>query len=141
MSKKNLISLAEFEAMSEDQKNYLSASDLARLTETKRLADQEKEEEQEAKAMKQKYAKQAINGVFCLRVGDAKCWLKNMDRKLIAMVATTAGSDPIEAAELILENCWLEGDERIKDEDEYFLEAISLLQQLRTSKVGAIKKY
>jgi hypothetical protein len=141
MSKKQLINLAEFEAMTEDQRNTLGASDLARLTEQQRLAEQDKEDQAQAEAMKTKYAKVAPNGVFCLRVDDAVGWLKNMDRQLVSMVATTAGSDPVEAAELILANCWLEGDERLKHDDEYFLEAITLLQQLRTSKIGQIKKY
>lgn len=142
MSKaKKEITLAEFEAMAEEQRNELSAADLARLSLEKKLSDQDKADKAEAEAMKIKYKAKAPNGVFCLQVGDAKCWLMNMTRQLVSMVATSAGSDPVEAAELILENCWLEGDERIKEDDEYFLEAITLLQQLRTSKVGSIKKY
>lgn len=137
---KTTYTLADFEAMTEEQKLELSAADLARLTKEKKEAEELAAEKAEAEAMKTKYTKSAPNGVFLLKVGDAKAWLKNMDRRLVSMVAA-AGSDPVEAAELILENCWLEGDERIKTDDEYFLEAITQIQALRTSKIGSIKKF
>ena len=138
---KTKITLAEFEAMSPEEVNNLSPEDLARLNQEKLIAEQEAADAAEADQIKKKYAAKAPNGVFCLRVEDAKAWLKNIDRKLVSMVSMTAGSDPIEAAEVILENCWLEGDERIKTVDEYFFGAMTQLQALRAMKSAQIKKY
>lgn len=140
MSKTN-ITLSDFEAMTPEEVNNLSPEDLARLTEEKQISDQDQADAAEAVEIKKKYAAKAPNGVFCLRVEDAKAWLKNIDRKLVSMVSMTAGHDPIEAAEVILENCWLEGDERIKTDDGYFFGAMTQLQALRAMKAAQIKKY
>lgn len=139
--RRKIITLEQYKAMSQSEIDQLSAAEVARLELLKKEEEQEEQDKSESAAIKSKYAAKAPRGVFCLRVGDAKAWLRNMDRDLISMVAATAGNDPVGAAELILENCWLEGDERIKHDDDYFLEAIGLLQQLRTDKVGHIKKY
>lgn len=141
MSKKKEITLAEFKAMTEDQKLELSAFDVARLTEENRKEEQDKADAAQAEVIKEKY-KQRLAGrsPYALRVGEALAWLCPMDRKIVSMVAMTAGGDPVEAAELVLENCWLEGDERIKHDDEYFFGAMTQLKELRAAKLADIKK-
>lgn len=66
-------------------------------------------------------------------------YLKNPTRKIISMATAVGGKDPIKFGELILQNCWLGGDERIKTDDELFLAANAVLGDLIKIKSASIK--
>jgi len=66
-------------------------------------------------------------------------YLKTPSRKVISMATSLGGKDPIKFGEIILKNCWLGGDERIKDEDELFLAANGVLGDLIRIKSASLK--
>lgn len=77
--------------------------------------------------------------VFLIEVDGSVCYLKKPDRKTMKYVAS-AGNDPIRGNEILLENCWLSGDERIKTEDSLFFGVSSQLAEIIDVKKADIKK-
>ena len=76
-----------------------------------------------------------------ITVTTVKAYLKTPNRKVISMATAVGGKDPIRFGELILENCWLGGDERIKTDDDLFLSANAVLGNLIKIKTASIKNY
>jgi len=69
--------------------------------------------------------------VHRMQVHDKACYLRKPTRKILAMVhETVPGSDYLGRQELKLENCWLAGDEEIKTNDDYFLNACTAIDDL-----------
>lgn len=128
------IPLGEFARMDQETHDKLPTHIYLKLQADKVEADNK----EAASAMKSKHK---VFNVFLLEVDDARAWLKGMDRDIIKMVHATAGDDPIEAAELLLENLWLEGDERLKKDDDYFIPAVNQLKELMQLKTARLKKY
>lgn len=144
MSKKKQdqeITLEVFRKMNEAEQQALPSKDYMRLLSEQQEADQTAANLKEAEQIKAKHYK-AIGGrgVFLLEVGDARAWLRNVDRKLLSML-TASASDPIEQCELLIDNLWLEGDERLKNDDDFFLGAVNQLKQLMHVKTGSLKKF
>lgn len=77
--------------------------------------------------------------VFKAVVGDSVCYLKKPDRKTMSYVATL-GNNPIRANEVLLENCWLGGDESIKTDDENFYGVSAKLNEIVAIKDAEITK-
>ena len=68
--------------------------------------------------------------VFVFKLGinkDKICYLKVPDRKTLSYAAVSAQTDPMQYNEVILENCWLAGDEDIRTNTGLF---ISISQKL-----------
>jgi hypothetical protein len=78
--------------------------------------------------------------VFEARIEDSVGYLKKPDRATIKAMAACAQSDPIRSSEILLENCWLGGDERIKTDDSKFLAVVGQLSQLVEIKSAELKK-
>ncbi len=78
--------------------------------------------------------------VFKVEIEDAVCYLKKPDRKTLSFAMTDAQTNPLGFAEVILENCWLGGDEIIKTNDDYFMAASGVIDELIEIKQAAIKK-
>ena len=78
--------------------------------------------------------------IYQINVGDSTCYLKKPDRTTMKAVASVGTADPIRANEILLENCWLGGDETIKTEDEKFFGVSSQLAQLIEIKEAELKK-
>lgn len=70
-----------------------------------------------------------------------RAYLKKPSRKVISMATAVGGKDPIRFGELILENCWLGGDEQIKTNDDLFLAANAILGNLIKIKTATLKNY
>lgn len=83
--------------------------------------------------------KNKYGNVFRSVVGDSVCYLKKPDRKTMSYVATL-GNNPIRANEVLLENCWLGGDESIKNEDEKFYGVSAKLNEIVAIKEAEITK-
>ena len=77
--------------------------------------------------------------VFKSVVGNSVCYLKKPDRKTMSYVATL-GNNPIRANEVLLENCWLGGDESIKADDEKFYGVSAKLNEIVAIKEAEITK-
>ncbi|OQY03188.1 MAG: hypothetical protein B6I20_05570 [Bacteroidetes bacterium 4572_117] len=71
---------------------------------------------------------------------DAVCYLKLADRKTLAYAQAAAGNDPIKFNEIILEDCWLGGDERFKTDDAWFLGVSAKLDELIKVSTGKLEK-
>lgn len=69
-----------------------------------------------------------------------KCWLKKPDRKIIAAATSLGANNPIKVGEMILNNCWLGGDEVIKTNDDLFLAAVSQTGGLIKIREAELKK-
>lgn len=99
------------------------------------IADELKAIEPKIEAWKKKYGE-----VFLLEVDGRKCYLRQPDRKIIAMARTMSEGDYISAQEIILDACWLEGDEEIKTNDVLFLNIAAKLEGLIEAKESVLKK-
>ena len=78
--------------------------------------------------------------VYLVTADDKKAYLKKPDRATIAFAMTKVQSDPLQFSEIILQNCWLAGDEELKSNDDYFLAVSSQLDKLIEVKTAEIKK-
>ena len=85
-------------------------------------------------------AKHNLKEVFVLKVGDKVGYLRKPNRKDIAMARSLAGGDGIAVAELLLDSVWLDGDEEIKTDDDYFLSAANTIDRLIELKAAELKK-
>ena len=84
--------------------------------------------------------KNQYKDIFVISVEDKKVYLRTPDRKTLSYASTLATKDPLRFNEVILENCWLGGDEEIKTDDALFLAASSKLPDLIQSKEATLEK-
>ena len=84
--------------------------------------------------------KKQYKDVFVISVEDKKVYLRTPDRKTLSYASTLATKDPLRFNEVILENCWLGGDEEIKTNDELFLAVSSKLPDLIQIKEATLEK-
>ena len=78
--------------------------------------------------------------VFEVVATDKVCYLKRPDRKTLQAADVIGRDDPMRYNEIVLENCWLGGDDRIKTDDIYFLEVMPTLQDLIDYGKATLKK-
>lgn len=78
--------------------------------------------------------------VFMIAFEDKEGYLRKPNRKELSYAMTKVQSNPLGFAEVILQNCWLGGDEEIRTDDAYFLGASSQLDVLMEVKVAELKK-
>ena len=84
--------------------------------------------------------KQQHGTVFRLKSGDAICYIKKPSRQVIGNAMPLAANDPMGYCTSIIENCWLGGDVRFKEEDDYFMGVFEQLKELTASKVVEVEK-
>jgi len=84
--------------------------------------------------------KKQYKDVFVISVADKKAYLRTPDRKTLSYASTLATKDPLKFNEVILDNCWLGGDEEIKTNDELFLAVSSKLPDLIQIKEATLEK-
>lgn len=78
--------------------------------------------------------------VFEINVGGVIGYLKKPDRKTLSYASSVASKDPIKFNEILLNGCWLGGDERIKTDDNLFLSASQVLGTLVEVKEASLVK-
>ncbi len=78
--------------------------------------------------------------VFQVEVDNRVAYLKRPDRKVLGAAAVTGKSDPMKYNEVILNNCWLEGDEEIRTNDAMFLGVSAQLAEIIEIKEATLKK-
>ena len=78
--------------------------------------------------------------IFIVEVEDKVAYLHTPSRKVLRQANVHGKTDDIKFAEIILNNCWLGGDEIIKTDDSYFLGVASELSQIIDIKEATIKK-
>jgi hypothetical protein len=66
-------------------------------------------------------------------------YFKKPDLKTIGAAAKFAETDPIKSGLIMFDNCWLGGDERMKENEECKVSAVQLVSSLFVIRVGTIK--
>ena len=77
--------------------------------------------------------------VYKVTVDGKNCYLHKPDRKTLAYVST-AKDTPIRMSELMLNNCWIDGDEEIKTDDALFLGVVQQMGALISIKQAELVK-
>ena len=90
---------------------------------------------EQIEALKKKHGE-----IFKVEVDDKVCDLKRPTRKALSLAASQGQRDPLKYNEVILANCWVEGDEEIKTDDAYFLGVSGVLADLIEVKEASLKK-
>lgn len=96
---------------------------------------QEMTVEQKIEEWKKKYG-----DVFKVEVDGHVAYLKKPSRKALGAAAVIGKSDIIKYNEVLLNNCWIEGDEVIKEDDSLFLGVSAQLAELVEIKEATLKK-
>jgi len=67
-------------------------------------------------------------------------YFKSPDRKIISCSTAESGNDKMKFRELLVNNCWLGGDEQIRTVDKYFLGLTSRILALVEVVEGKLEK-
>lgn len=78
--------------------------------------------------------------VHLLRVEDKSALLKSPTRKTLSYASTVGKNNPMKYNEMVLNDCWIDGDQEIKTNTAYFLGAIGQLEQLIEVKESSLEK-
>lgn len=78
--------------------------------------------------------------IFLVQVEDKQCILRKPLRKDLSIATRLSAQDPMKFNEVILEQCWIEGDEEIKKEDSYYLAVSGQIAEIIEVKQASIKK-
>jgi hypothetical protein len=78
--------------------------------------------------------------IFKITVDGKIAYLRKPNRKDLSYLSVVAKNDYIKANEILLNSCWLGGDEEIKTNDEFFLSAIAQLGNMIKVKGSELEK-
>lgn len=78
--------------------------------------------------------------IFQINVGDKVCFLKPPSRRALSYAAAAGQTDPLKYNEIILNDCWLAGDEEIKTDNGLFLSVSAKLPGLIDIKEAELVK-
>lgn len=67
-------------------------------------------------------------------------YFRKPNLKIISASSRFANDNPVKSGEILFENCWLGGDQEIKDNDELKLTAITKINELFKVREADIKK-
>lgn len=62
--------------------------------------------------------------------GGKRCYLHRPDRKTLGYASSVGTKNPIKFNEIMLNGCWIDGDEEIKTDDQLFLSASAQIAEL-----------
>jgi hypothetical protein len=102
--------------------------------ESKVLRSGELSAEQEGQ-LKEKYPT-----LFKLEFEDKVAYLRKPDRATLKAAMSKVLTDPIGFAEVILKNCWLDGDEDVKKNDEYIMGSVGPLNNIVNARTAELVK-
>ena len=85
--------------------------------------------------------KKEVGHVWEVTIEESVCYLKKASRATLRAALTFLEKDKIKYMEIIVENCWLGGDENIKKEDDYFYGLMGVVPKLVEAKDAVIKKH
>lgn len=71
---------------------------------------------------------------------QAQFLFKQPDRKVLAAAGRFAATDPMKAAEVMLDNCLLEGDKLLLDDVAVFTAVAAQFEEINKPREAAIKK-
>lgn len=70
----------------------------------------------------------------------AYAWIKYPSRVDVSIAMTMRDTDPLKGKEIVLRNSWLDGDMSILNDDELFLSACTVLDEVINIRQAIIKK-
>ena len=90
-------------------------------------------------------AKHGVKTVFGISVpdengNDVTAYFKKPGRQVLSLSLSIQDRDPLKAKEMILRNCFLEGDKRIMDDDDIFISACTVVDEMLTYRKANLKK-
>ncbi len=96
----------------------------------------------EGKASKEQIGiwKKKYSGVYELSSGGAVCYIKVPGRKELSHATAVAANDVFKFNEVILNDCWLAGDESMREDDAKFLGVSEQLGEIIEKAEVKIKK-
>lgn len=104
-------------------------------------------EDPDLAAINEVAAKYKVDKVYMLKipVNDegtefAIGYIKKPSRATMGAAMSLMSKNPLKANEIILQSSWLEGDKRILEDDDCFLAAGALLQDIIQIRAGEVKK-
>ena len=78
--------------------------------------------------------------IFYIRHESKRCYLKKPSRKVLGYAMMVAQQNPLKFNEVLLNDCWLDGDEEIKTNDDLFLTITSKIAELIEVKEAELVK-
>ena len=84
--------------------------------------------------------KKEYGEVFCIEVEDKKCFIHKPTRQILDLASASSTKKSSAFNETILKNCWLAGDKDIVSNDDYFMGAGNVLDEIITFKSAELKK-
>lgn len=84
------------------------------------------------KATKEQIAewKKKHGDIYRIDVAEKSCFLHKPSRKTLSYATSVASKDPIKFNEIMLNGCWIAGDDEIKTDDTLFLSVAAKLAEL-----------
>lgn len=86
-------------------------------------------------ALKQKHGE-----IFKIKVDGKCCLLRKPNRKELGYASVAGKENPLKFNEVILNSCWLDGDEEIKTNDTLFLSASAKIADIIEVKEAELEK-
>lgn len=92
---------------------------------------------EQLKGWKEKYGE-----VFEISCDDKKAVLHKPSRKdlAFAMAGSNQAKDSVKFSELLLKQCWIDGDKELIEDDNYFFSVVPVLGALSEIKEAEVKK-
>jgi hypothetical protein len=90
---------------------------------------------EQIKAWKEKHGE-----VFCLSSPKGDVYISKPTRAVLSLVLTKAKTDILGASDVVLANCWLMGDESLKDNDGFKLGLVNQLDAIIETVQVEVKK-
>ena len=86
--------------------------------------------------------KHGEDNVFTCSIDDKRCVIHKPTRKDLsfAIVGSNGGKDAVKMQEILLNQCWIAGDEEIKTNDTYFFAVSAQISELLEAKQAELKK-
>jgi len=84
--------------------------------------------------------KRKYGDIYSIETGDSVCYLRKPDRTTLKAVSAVGLNDPVRSNEVLLENCWLGGDDTIKTDDEKFFSVSEQLGGIIEIRKAELKK-
>jgi hypothetical protein len=84
--------------------------------------------------------KKEYGDIFQIDVEDKKCFLHKPTRQILDAALEASTKKNSKFNETIMRNCWLAGDKIIMEDDEYFMGASKVLDEVITFKSAELKK-
>lgn len=84
--------------------------------------------------------KETHGDVFSIKTEGHICYLKKPTRKAISYASVAGKTDPLKFNETLLRECWLGGSEVIRKDDDLFMAASGVLDQLLDVKEAELEK-